>query len=152
MKFAKIKTRPLKLPRGHKSQVSTQFGALCYRVRHDKLQVLLITSRNTGRWIVPKGWPMDGETPEQAALTEAWEEAGVNGKTRGSVLGIYSYYKQDDGKTLPCIVALFPVKVQGLAADYPEMRQRKRRWFSRKKAANLVAEPELRQIIRYFDP
>ncbi|MFC6583776.1 NUDIX hydrolase [Sulfitobacter aestuariivivens] len=52
----------------------TQFAALCYRVKKGKVQVLLVTSRGTKRWIVPKGWPMDGKTPAQSAALEAWEE------------------------------------------------------------------------------
>jgi 8-oxo-dGTP pyrophosphatase MutT (NUDIX family) len=143
--------RPIKLRKG-KASLRTQFGALCYRVRNDKVQVLLITSRNTGRWIVPKGWPMDGHSPQQAALTEAWEEAGVIGKARGNALGIYSYNKANDDKKWPCVVAVFPVKVARLEKDFPEVKERKRKWFSRKKAASLVHEPELQQMIRYFEP
>lgn len=151
MSLTKLKMRPIKLTDG-KASVRTQFGALCYRVRGDKVQVLLVTSRNTGRWILPKGWPMHAATPQQAALTEAWEEAGVNGKARSNVLGIYTYYKVNDAGKLPCVVAVFPVKVLSLAKRYPEAHQRKRKWFSRKKASALVTEPELKQLIRHFEP
>jgi len=152
MSIAKTKMRPLRLAPSAKRDIRTQFGALCYRVRQDKVQVLLITSRGTGRWIVPKGWPMDGASPVDAALQEAWEEAGVEGRAMGNSLGIYSYVKLDDGERLPCVVAVFPVKVRKLSEAYPESAQRRRKWFSRKKAAALVDEPELRQIMRDFDP
>jgi len=152
MTLAKTKMRPLALAPSQKRDVRTQFGALCYRVRQDKVQVLMVTSRGTGRWILPKGWPIGGATPPEAALQEAWEEAGVQGKVMGNCLGIYSYVKTDDGERLPCVVAVFPVKVRQLSADYPEAHQRSRKWFTLKKAAALLDEPELRQIVRDFDP
>ena len=152
MNLGKTKMRPLKLTPSQKRDVRTQFGALCYRVRQDKVQVLLITSRGTGRWILPKGWPIGGAAPTEAAAQEAWEEAGVEGRVMGNCLGIYSYVKVDDSERLPCIVAIFPIKVKRLQDEYPEADQRQRKWFSLKKAANLLTEPELRQIVRDFDP
>lgn len=121
-------------------------------MQNDKVQLLLITSRGTGRWIIPKGWPVDGATPAEAALQEAWEEAGVDGRVQGNTLGIYSHTKQDDGELMPCVVAVFPVKVRALKSKFPEAGQRKRQWVSRKKAASLIDEPELRQIVMHFDP
>jgi 8-oxo-dGTP pyrophosphatase MutT (NUDIX family) len=152
MNLGKTKMRPLKLTPSQKRDVRTQFGALCYRVRQDKVQVLLITSRGTGRWILPKGWPIGGAAPTEAAAQEAWEEAGVEGRVMGNCLGIYSYVKVDDAERLPCIVAIFPIKVKRLQDEYPEADQRQRKWFSLKKAANLLTEPELRQMVRDFDP
>ncbi|MEL7116910.1 MAG: NUDIX hydrolase [Pseudomonadota bacterium] len=152
MTIQKLKMRPIQFGDHNKRQILTQFGALCYRVRRDKIQVLLVTSRTTKRWIVPKGWPMPGATPHEAALTEAWEEAGVKGRAIGNSLGIFSYGKRYEGDVLPCVVAVFAVKVGTLAAGYPEVKERKRKWFSRKKAAALVMEPELQHIIRSFDP
>ena len=152
MNIAKTRMRPIQLEQAQKREVRTQFGALCYRIQNDKVQVLLVTSRGTGRWILPKGWPINGATPAEAALQEAWEEAGVEGKTQGNSLGIYSYYKQDDGSRLPCVVAVFAVKVRALKRKYPESDERKRKWFSCKKAAELLEEPELQQLVRNFDP
>lgn len=152
MSIIKTKMRPIQLAQSQKREVRTQFGALCYRVQNDKVQVLLVTSRGTGRWILPKGWPIDGATPAEAALQEAWEEAGVDGKVRGNSLGIYSYDKQEDGTRMPCVVAVFPVKVLALKRKYPESDQRKRKWYSRKRAAELLEEPELQQLVRNFDP
>lgn len=144
---------PLNLGQVAKRDVRTQFGALVYRMRGDKPQVLLITSRGSRRWIIPKGWPMDGLTPTEAAAQEAWEEAGVRGKSSDACLGVYSYVKEHKEDTLyPCLVMVYPLKAKSWALTYPEKAERKRKWFSLKKAAKHVAEPELAQIIRDFDP
>lgn len=150
-----ISTRPTKLrpvrTSGHgKRGVRTQFGALCWRMRGGKPEVLLVTSRRTKRWIIPKGWPMNGETPTKAASQEAWEEAGVKGEASGQCLGIYSYLKDIDGADLPVIVAVFPVEVHKQKAKFPEARERKVKWMRPKRAAKSVAEPELRDILRSF--
>lgn len=133
--------------------ICSQMGALCYRIDNGKLRVLLITSRRTGRWIVPKGWPMSGRDAADTAAQEAWEEAGVVGKCRSRSLGHYFYFKvMPDGNEAPCLVEVFPIKVKRLAENFPERSERRRRWFSPKKAAMRVAEPELAQMIRKFDP
>lgn len=153
MNIIRVKQKPIRIPSSQKRDLRSQFGALCYRIRKDKVQVLLITSRGRKRWIIPKGWPMDGSTPAQAAAREAFEEAGADGKINGNCLGIYSYRKSMDGEDdLPCLVSIFPLKVKRLHAIYPEMKQRRRRWFSLKKAASLLEEPELSQIVKSFDP
>ncbi|MEM6594758.1 MAG: NUDIX hydrolase [Pseudomonadota bacterium] len=144
---------PLRLGGSHKSDVRTQFAAMCYRYEHSKLQILLVTSRTRRRWIVPKGWPMDGKTASGSAAQEAWEEAGAVGRVDGRPLGIYSYVKEtglDAG--MPCVVMVYALKVKSLAKKFPEVGQRKRQWVSRKRAAKLVAEPELARILRDFDP
>lgn len=129
----------------------TQFAALCWRMHGDRPEVLLITSRDTGRWIVPKGWPMDGRTPAEAAAREAWEEAGVEGRVAADALGSYFYAKAlRRAAALPCVVQVFPLRVERLVADYPERRQRRRKWFSAAKAARKVDEPELRDLILDF--
>lgn len=145
----------MRLPLSGKRDVRTQFGAVCYRLRKDKVELLMITSRTTRRWVVPKGWPVDGTTPSDAAATEAWEEAGAQGNVSTLCLGIYSYVKQAETLAemdLPCVVALFPFKVRDLAKDWPEASQRQRRWMSPAKAARVVDEPELREILSNFDP
>lgn len=111
--------------------------------------MLLITSRGKGRWIVPKGWPMAGTTPADAAAIEAYEEAGVIGRPHPLCLGIYSYTKQ--GK-LPCVVALYAVQVERLSRRFPERHERKRRWFNLKDAARVIEEPELAQLLLHFRP
>ncbi len=148
-----IKQLPISVQAAHKSDVRSQFAALCYRIRRGKVQVLLITSRRGQRWIVPKGWPMDAKTPGAAALQEAWEEAGVTGRVTGGCLGVYSYAKAlEDGQILPVLALLYPVEVIAMAKKYPEAGQRRRKWVSRKKAAKMVGEPELARMIRDFDP
>lgn len=130
-----------------------QYGALCYREKAGKIDILLVTSRGTGRWIVPKGWPVKGQTPAGSATVEAFEEAGVEGRAKTVCVGVYLYGKVfDDASEKPVRVALYPLRVRKLRRKYPEAQQRKRRWYSRKRAAELVDEPELKEILRRFDP
>jgi 8-oxo-dGTP pyrophosphatase MutT (NUDIX family) len=148
-----VKQLPISVGGAKKSDVRTQFAALCYRVVKKKVKVLVISSRGTGRWIVPKGWPMDGKTPADAALQEAWEEAGVIGKVVSAPLGLYSYQKvRDDAPDFPCVAVVYAVKVKSLAKEFPEAGERRVKWVGRKKAARLVDEPELSRILRDFDP
>ena len=129
----------------------TQYAALCYRNGPDGTKVLLITSRETGRWVLPKGWPMRSRSAGECALREAFEEAGVQGKLSGDCLGVYSYCKlMGDGRAVPCIVSVFPVRVSALQEKFPEKGQRERAWFALPRAAELVAEPELKQILGAF--
>lgn len=127
-----------------------QVAALCYREQDGDKEVLMITSRRTGRWIIPKGWPIDGLGFPDAALYEAWEEAGVKrGRIAGKAKGSYRYRKRlQNGAERRCLVDVFPVKVDSVAGTYPESAVRQRRWVPRDEAANLVKEPELRRIIR----
>ena len=148
-----IKQQALRLENFNKRDVRTQFGALCWRRRNGKAQILLVTSRKSRRWIVPKGWPQNGATPAEAATTEAWEEAGVTGKVSTVCIGIFSYLKALPGdESLPCVVAVFPLKVASLASNWPEKQTRRRKWLSPKKAAALVQERELASILLNFDP
>lgn len=148
-----VKQPPLSLLGARKGDVRTQFAALCYRVRRGKVQILVITSRRSKRWIVPKGWPMEGKTPAASAATEAWEEAGVRGIASDTALGVYTYGKTvGEELELPCVVMLYPMLVKSLAKKFPESGQRRRRWVSRKKAAKLVAEEDLARLILDFDP
>ncbi len=131
----------------------SQLAALCWSEGKDGKQILLITSRDTGRWVLPKGWPMKGHSAPQAAMIEAWEEAGVTGSIREDALGIYSYDKvlnRENELAQHCEVEVFAVQVDKLARKYPEHRQRRRKWFSPEKAARKVDEPELRQLILGF--
>ena len=73
--------------------MAEQVGALCWRLHKWRVQVLLVTSRDTGRWVLPKGWPMAGKTAEAAAAREAWEEAGVEGLVQAQSIGRYCYDK-----------------------------------------------------------
>lgn len=147
-----LQQQEIELGSAAKTDLRTQFAALCYRVKKDKVQVCLVTSRRTGRWIVPKGWPMNGETPMDAAATEAYEEAGVRGKVHARPVGVFSYYKVRSEDELPCIAVVYPLKVKKVLARWPERKERDRKWVSRKRAAGLVQDPELSALIEAFDP
>lgn len=133
-----------------------QYAALCWRPSGrsalDGVQILLITSRDTGRWVIPKGWPMPGLTPDAAAAREAWEEAGVSGQPLAQPIGSYAYDKGIgvERLPLPCRVDVYPLQVDDLANRFPERKQRRRKWFSPKKAARKVAEPELQALLAAF--
>ena len=153
MTYAKAITQtPLDMEGHKKREMRTQFGALCWRVKKGETQILMVTSRNTKRWIIPKGWPSHGQTAAESAATEAWEEAGVKGKVGTQCLGVYTYAKAMPKTRLPVMVAVFPVKVRKRSKDFPERKQRRTKWMSPKKASSVVAEPELRGILRHFDP
>jgi 8-oxo-dGTP pyrophosphatase MutT (NUDIX family) len=119
---------------------------------HDEaghVQVLLVTSRDTGRWVLPKGWPMKGKKPYLAAKREAYEEAGLIGKVRKVPLGTYSYEKRlRTGSSVACEVTVFPLKVEHHRDRWPETNERERRWFSPHEAAEMVAEDGLRHLLR----
>ncbi len=133
--------------------MEAQYAALCYRLRGKDLhEVLLITSRDTGRWIIPKGWPMKGRSGAECALREAFEEAGVEGCPSPAPVGVYSYDKILPNGVQPCIVTVYPVEVTQISKDFPEKGQRARKWFKPKKAADKVDEPELRSLLETFDP
>ncbi len=137
-----------------KRETRTQFAVLPFRAKKkDGIEVMLISSLDTGRWIIPKGWPMDGMRPAEAAAQEAWEEAGLRGRVYDDVLGVYSYDKWlDEELSIPCIVLVFALEVSHSDAAFPEAGKRKLKWMSVKKAAQRVDEPELKHIISGFDP
>lgn len=125
-----------------------QVAALCWRLRKGRAQVLLVTSRETGRWVLPKGWPMLGHAPEIAAQREAWEEAGVEGKISPEAIGCYGYQKiLRNRNPMPCSVKVFPLRVQTLKGSFPERKERRRKWFTAEEATHLVAEPELADLL-----
>jgi 8-oxo-dGTP pyrophosphatase MutT (NUDIX family) len=130
-----------------------QYGALCWRGAASGIEVLLITSRDTGRWVIPKGWPIPGLAPEAAAAQEAWEEAGVEGMISPVCIGRYGYQKcLSVTSTVPCAVAVYGLRVSVLSSAFPEVRERRREWFPASEAATLVAEPDLARIIADFAP
>lgn len=132
-----------------------QYGALCFRRKDDgcEIEILVITSRDSGRWIVPKGWPMRGKEPHEAAATEAWEEAGVRGKVRKTPIGRYTYLKDlEGGKVVPCVVEMFQVEVKEVGAQFKERGQRILDWVSPDEAARRVREVELKSLLVNFRP
>ena len=130
---------------GHAAQIAA------LPVRWDdkgKLRVLMVTSRGTGRWVLPKGWMIDGCKPWRAAEIEALEEAGARGHIGATPLGTYAYDKlMDDGTSVPCLVTVYPMHVERLKRRWKERDERERRWFSPKGAAKRVDEPDLKRLL-----
>lgn len=127
-----------------------QVAAICYRADGSDKKVLLITSRDSRRWVVPKGWPMDGYDAPGAAMQEAWEEAGVaEGNINREPVGSYDYDKQlDNGAEVPVETTVFAVEVETLKDEFPEAAERERKWVTPNEAADLVEEPGLQEILR----
>ena len=133
--------------------LKAQYAALPFRMnKSGQPEVLLITSRETKRWVIPKGWPMSNKLPCQTAQIEAYEEAGILGNVRFEPVGFYRYLKQRIKKPVWCRVAVFPMTVEQQCATWPEKDERIGRWFSLEEAAKAVHEPELADIIRSFRP
>ena len=130
-----------------------QYAALPYRQRGDgSLEVMLVTSRETRRWVIPKGWPMKGRKPHASAAREALEEAGLIGKVGTKPIGTYRYDKRlKGGDAVPCSVDVFPLQVKSQRKRWPEQKQRSVRWFAPEEAAEAVQETELSDIIRNFE-
>jgi 8-oxo-dGTP pyrophosphatase MutT (NUDIX family) len=142
----------MKKPRapGQIEQVWQQFAALPFR-RGVGLEILLITSRETRRWIIPKGWPMKGRRPRGTAAREALEEAGIKGRVSRDPIGSYTYIKRGLGRqSWPCRVDVFPLEVRIELPDWRERAQRTRQWLPYIEAAALVTERELRDLILAF--
>jgi 8-oxo-dGTP pyrophosphatase MutT (NUDIX family) len=128
---------------------STQYAALPYRIGRDGLEILLITSRDRGRWIIPKGWPITGLTASQAAAREAWEEAGITGTISTDSMGAYGYDKRLNDDTIRhCAAEVFSMEVIEQREAWPEQHQRRREWFDVEQAIECVAEPELRVLMQ----
>lgn len=116
------------------------------------MQILLVTSRESGRWVIPKGNFGNSISPHSAAAQEAEEEAGVRGAVCPTPLGTYRYRKRKgSGASLMADVEVFPLSVSEELSDWKEKKQRERRWFSLGDAANAVEEPDLRDLIRTFN-
>ncbi len=127
-----------------------QYAALPFR-KTDIVQVLLITSRETRRWVVPKGWPMKGRSPSKTAALEALQEAGVEGEVATKAFGSYSYVKRGPGeKSWTCKVHVHPLAVRKERDRWREHKERVRQWFSVAEAAEAVEEPDLKKIILEF--
>ena len=128
----------------------TQYGVIAWRESEGGgRQVLLITSRETRRWVIPRGNPIAGLSPAEAAAQEAWEEAGIRGETAPQPIGAYVYDKRRlNGFTVPAEVHVFTMRVSEEAATWPEAHERERRWFAPAEAADAVDEPGLKDLLR----
>ena len=123
--------------------ILNQAGVIAYRILDGKVQVLLMTSRDTGRWIIPKGNINGRSTPSKAAEKEAYEEAGVRGAVTSSIpLGIYTYSKKlESGEARAATVEVYLLRITERLKKWPEKGQRKLSWVSTKEAVGLVEEP-----------
>lgn len=133
--------------------IRLQYGVLPYRFTEtNSLEVLLVTTRQTRRWIVPKGWPIKGLKPPKSAAREAYEEAGIRGTVGAKAIGVFSYEKGLDanGATIPCEVRVFPMIVNRQLDTWPEANEREARWFEQTKALSAIRDKELRELIKSF--
>src|SRR4051794_25939977 len=112
---------------------------------------MLVTSRETQRWIIPKGWPHKGKAPHNSAAREAFEEAGVLGVVAKRSVGSFRYEKRlKNGAVTVCEVHVFPLRVSRQRKNWPEKDQREVKWLSLEEAAESVKEPILSEIILAF--
>ena len=157
MKLLKEVTRPAansytsKMTRETDRDLPIQTGVLPWRLADNKgIEVLLVTSRRSGRWTIPKGWPMAGKSLAEAAAQEAFEEAGVKGTVDPTPIGTFRHIKQKlVTGDLEVNIVVHPMWVDREFPKWPELGQRKRKWFSPKDAAKRVDSPELSELIRY---
>ncbi|RUU07565.1 NUDIX hydrolase, partial [Mesorhizobium sp. M7A.T.Ca.TU.009.01.3.2] len=111
-------------------------------------EVMLVTSRTTRRFIVPKGWPMKGKSGRKAATIEAQEEAGVLGKTLKQPAGTYSYWKRLANRFVRVDVIVYLLEVSEELADWQEAKRRQRAWLASADAAMLIDEPDLSTLVK----
>jgi 8-oxo-dGTP pyrophosphatase MutT (NUDIX family) len=132
------------------TELPTQTGALPWRLgANNGIEVLLVTGRKSGRWTIPKGWPMRGKSLAEAAAQEAFEEAGVRGTINPEPIGAFQHAKQQlapgDRKVNIVVHTLW---VDRELPEWPELGQRERKWFTAEDAAGQVDSPELAALIR----
>ena len=131
-----------------------QFAALPWRVGDgDRVEVMLMTSRETRRWVIAKGWPIKGLAPNMTASREAYEEAGVEGYVSMAPLGRYDYDKRRPSGRLQAVeVEVYPLQVTVQHEEWPEQFQRDKLWLSPQDAAARVDEPGLKALLAAFRP
>jgi 8-oxo-dGTP pyrophosphatase MutT (NUDIX family) len=131
--------------------VPVQSGALPWRLKRRKTaEVLLVTGRRSGRWIIPKGWPVAGKSLADSAAQEAFEEAGIKGKVDPTPIGTFRHVKQHLLGDLEVDILVHPLAVKREFGDWPEREERTRKWFGLEEAALMVDSEELRALIVEF--
>lgn len=139
------------MPKGSAKKPLVQYAALPYRVEDGHPMVLLVTSRETKRWILPKGQPERKLSPHQVAEAEAYEEAGLVGTVFKSAFARYDTFKRlKSGREVPCLMQVYLLEVTHELDAWPEKGQRERRWMTPGEAALMVTEPGLAQILMNF--
>lgn len=128
-----------------------QLAALCHRKTKAGKEVLLVSS-SSGRWILPKGWPIDGLSAGEAAAQEAWEEGGVKASKIGeaSMGSFYGRKTYDNGRSEPCETLVYKLKVADVSNDFPEANRRERIWVSPSQAAEMVDNAQLKSLLAKF--
>lgn len=130
--------------RARRGERIQQVAALPYRqTPSGDMEVLLLTSRQTRRFVLPKGWPMKGRPDCEAAAQEAAEEAGVIGSSHEIPVGSFRYWKRLQGAFVPVTVEVYPLHVERELDTWKERKSRRRAWVKLDEAALLVDEPEL---------
>jgi 8-oxo-dGTP pyrophosphatase MutT (NUDIX family) len=131
--------------------LALQLAALCHREGSGGREVLLVSS-SRGRWILPKGWPIEGKTSAEAAEQEAWEEAGVKaGDVSDAAIGSFRSEKRySNGETLACKTEVYSIAVTQTTPDFPEADRRKQIWVAPEVAAVLVDEEGLKALLTKF--
>ncbi|RVV98697.1 NUDIX hydrolase [Mesobaculum littorinae] len=130
-----------------------QVAALCWRAGESGIEILLLTSRGTGRWVLPKGWPKTGLDAEDTAREEAWEEGGVTLAPEARAIGRYTYAKRmRGGVPVHTEVDVFAFRLVAQSDDFPEASERTRRWIAPAEAADMVDEPDLATLLRGVEP
>lgn len=123
------------------------------RARNGTWQVLLVTTRETQRWVVPKGWPWVDVPNHEAAAREAWEEAGIKGCIQDRACGTFVYDKRrQDNELVPVRVLAYLMEVSEEMEDWPEREQRKRAWFDLDDAVDAVGDCDLKSLLRGLAP
>jgi 8-oxo-dGTP pyrophosphatase MutT (NUDIX family) len=134
--------------KARKGERIRQVAAIPFRLtERGDIEVMLVTSRTTKRFIVPKGWPMKGKSGRKAAMIEAQEEAGVLGKTLRQPAGTYSYWKRLSNRFVRVDVIVYLLEVTEELADWQEAKRRQRAWLVPADAAMLIDEPDLSTLV-----
>jgi 8-oxo-dGTP pyrophosphatase MutT (NUDIX family) len=134
-----------------KQPVRVQYAALPYRFTPSAaLEILLVTTRQTQRWIIPKGWPIKGLRPEKSAAREAFEEAGVTGRIGAKSIGLFAYDKILDQACIGYEVRVFPLLVKQQSESWPEIDERVVQWVAPERALAMIKEPELKVLVGAF--
>jgi 8-oxo-dGTP pyrophosphatase MutT (NUDIX family) len=133
-------------------KIITQYAALPFALKNGRPRVMLVTSRGSGRWIIPKGWPEKELAPHDCAAKEAYEEAGVLGKINQRPLGTYRYNKRLRSRGVTTFeVKAYLLEVDRQLRDWPEKGQRETRWMAPARAAKLVSEVGLVELLLSVD-
>jgi len=129
-------------------ELYTQIAALPYIFIKDEIKVCLITTRETKRLVIPKGWPKIGVPSYEMAAIEAKEEAGLIGSIDKKSIGTYNYKKRlHIFARITCEVKIYPLKVDQQLIDFPEKTQRTLHWLTIKEAAEKVSEADFAKLL-----